>query len=320
MRTLYNIFSVLVGLFFFYYFLHLFDELPKIDLKEILAEMNYLYVFGSLAAYLFSHVLRGLRIAVLMGRQDYSLWKLMYLQFYTNAINLIFPFKFGEVYRIVEFNKLIHDKKKLVLTIVTEKTIDLLILFSWALLAIVLLGQNIVALKTVLWVISSLIAFSLIIFFVLPENIRTVNLVIAKRYNSKWVIRLLAMTTNISHVIANIKHTLRMNASTIVLLTFLIWIFEVMGFTYLLPFLAIKSQIWLLSILVFLSSLIPSVSLGLGSLQLGFSTLDYHTSQFNSLLISITYQTFIFSPAVLIGFLLYLYVNVKRKNLNTKLI
>jgi len=315
MKILYKIFSVVVGLFFLYYFLHLFDELPKIDLGEILKEINYFYVFCSLLAYLISHALRGIRIAVLMGRQDYSLWKLIYLQFYTNGINLIFPFKLGEVYRIIEFNKLIKDNKKLVLTVITEKTLDLLLLFSWALLAIVLLGQKIVELNIVLWIISSLIIFSLIIFFVLPENIRTINLFVAKRYNSKWVVNLLSLTNNISNVIANIKHTLRTNASTIILLTVLIWMFEVLGFTYLLPFMVVKTQVWLVSILVFLSSLIPNVALGLGSLQLGFSAMDSHI---NSLVISLTYQAFIFSPAVLIGFMLYLFMNFWKKSPNKK--
>jgi hypothetical protein len=269
-------------------------------------------VFGSLVAYLLSHVLRAIRFAVLLGRQDYSIFKLVYLQFYTNAINLIFPFKLGEVYRIVAFNKLIKDDKKLILTVITEKTLDLLLLFVWALVAILILGQEIVALNIVLWILLFLISGSLILFFVLPENIRTFNIFIAKRYNTKWTITVLSLTNKIMRVITNIKSTLRTNASTITLLTFLIWFFEVLGFCYLLPFMLEKSQVWLVSILVFLSSLIPSVSLGLGGLQLGFSAIENNTSQFNSLIISLTYQAFIFAPAVVFGFILYLFVSLKK--------
>ena len=314
MKTLYRIFTIAAGVFFLYYFVHLFDELPKIKLNEILSQLNYFYVVGSLIAYLLSHILRAIRFAVLLGRQDYSLFKLVYLQFYTNAINLVFPFKLGEVYRIVAFNKLIKDDKKLILTVVTEKTLDLLLLFVWALVAILILGQEIVALNIVLWILLFLISGSLILFFVLPENIRTFNIFIAKRYNTKWTITVLSLTNKIMRVITNIKSTLKANASTITLLTFSIWLFEVLGFCYLLPFMLEKSQVWLISILVFLSSLIPSASLGLEGLQLGFSAMQNHTSQFNSLVISLTYQAFIFAPAVVFGFILYLFVSLKRNS------
>jgi hypothetical protein len=311
MKHLYKILTVLLGILFLFYFKHLFEKLPQINFKEILSEVNYFYVALSLSAYLFSHVIRAIRIVVLMGRQDYSLWKLIYMQFYTNGINLILPFKLGEVYRVIEFNKLIKDSNRLLITVITEKTLDLLLLFIWALLAILFLGQQIEVLQTIVWVLLALIASSLIILFVIPENIRSVNVFLAKRYNSKWVISVLALTDRIASVIANMKHILRGNASTILLLTFAIWFFEMLGFTYLLPFMAEKSQVWLLSILVFLSSLIPSVSMGIGGLQLSFSALNYG---FNSLVISLTYQTFIFAPAVLLGLLLHLYMVTKRKH------
>ena len=283
-------------------------------MRDFLLEVNWLYVGISLLAYLLSHALRALRIAILMGRQDYSLLKLVYLQYYTNGINLILPFKLGEVYRIIEFNKIIKDNNKLVLTVIAEKTLDLLVLFIWAILAISFLGNGIVELKIVIWVISALIMFSMGIFFVLPENLKTLNLVIAKRYNTRTVIYILSLTTRILKVISNIKIILKSNFSTISLITLMIWLLEVVGFAYLLPFMAEKVQVWLLSILVFLSSLIPSASLGLGGLQLGFSSLDYKANQFNSLLISLTYQAFIFSPAVLLGLLLHMVVSLNKKS------
>ena len=314
MNNIYKIITVAIGVLFLFYFIHLFDELPKINFRDFLLEVNWLYVGISLLAYLLSHALRALRIAILMGRQDYSLLKLVYLQYYTNGINLILPFKLGEVYRIIEFNKIIKDNNKLVLTVIAEKTLDLLVLFIWAILAISFLGNGIVELKIVIWVISALIMFSMGIFFVLPENLKTLNLVIAKRYNTRTVIYILSLTTRILKVISNIKIILKSNFSTISLITLMIWLLEVVGFAYLLPFMAEKVQVWLLSILVFLSSLIPSASLGLGGLQLGFSSLDYKANQFNSLLISLTYQAFIFSPAVLLGLLLHMVVSLNKKS------
>jgi len=314
MKHIYKILTVVIGILFLVYFSKLFKELPKINFGAILSQVNYVLVAFSLLAYLISHVIRAIRVVVLMGRQDYSLWKLIYMQFYTNGINLILPFKLGEVYRVIEFNKLIKDSNRLLLTIITEKTLDLLLLFVWALIAILFLGQDIAVLKTVVYILLFLIISSLIILFVVPENIRSINLFLAKRYNSKWVVRVLALSDRVATVIANIKLTLKGNASTIILLTFAIWFFEMLGFTYLLPFMADKSQVWLLSILVFLSSLIPSVSMGIGGLQLSFAAMNYGSSAFNSLAISLTYQAFIFSPAVLLGLLLHLYMVTKKKN------
>jgi hypothetical protein len=318
MQRLYKAISVAVGVLFLIYFFDLFDELPNINFHEILQEINYFYVFLSLAAYLFSHFLKALRIAVLIGRQDYSLWKLIYMQYYTNGINLILPFKLGEAYRIVEFNKLVKDYNKVVLAVITEKTLDLLLLFPWAILSITLLSKNRGELSIVIWIVCALIVFSLIIFFVLPENIRAFNLLIAKRYNNKSVVKILAATSKLSNVIESTKLTLRSNVSTISLLTILIWLFEVMGFVYMLPYMVEKTQIWLLSILVFLSGLIPSASLGLGGLQLGFAALQYRTDQTSSLTYSLTYQAFIFSPAVFLGFVLYVYMRHKSTKISAR--
>lgn len=312
-KSLYRIFSVATGAFFLYYFIHLFDEFPKVRPFDILSKLDFVLVLTAFFAYLIAHFLRAIRFAVLIGRQDFSLFRLVFLQYYTNAINLVVPFKLGEVYRIITFNKLIKDDNRIVLTVITEKTLDLLLLFVWALLALLFLGQAHAALNIIIWILSGLISASLIIFFVLPENIKTLNVFLAKRYNTQWVVAALSITDRIFTIIANIKHTLRQNASTILLLTLSIWFLEVVSFCYLLPFMLIKSQIWLVSILVFLSSLIPSVSLGLGGLQLGFSVLENQVNDFNSLIISFTYQMLIFAPAVLFGFVLYFVVSVSEK-------
>ncbi|MFQ3577303.1 MAG: hypothetical protein SNJ77_12790, partial [Cytophagales bacterium] len=87
--------------------------------------------------------------------------------------------------------------------------------------------------------------------------------------------------------------------------TVAIWSFEVLGFLYLLPLLAKPITILALSVFVFLSSLIPTLTLGLGSIQLAFQSVETNDLALNNWIISFSYQLFIFSPAVILGLIVY---------------
>ena len=282
------------------------------DISSLIVEIGAFKLFISCGFYLFSHFLRSLRIAVMLGRQNYSLTNLIAKQYYTNGINLIFPFKLGEFYRILEFNKLVGDYNTSLITVIAERSIDFLILFSGLFLSLLFLNYQLIQLEYTI-IIGCIFIFSvLFIYYVLPENIKAFNLFIAKRYNGKWVISVLSKTSRLYHIILNLKDILSKRYSTVIALSLLIWGSEVFGFYYVFGYLASYKILILLAFLVFLSSIIPSGSMGLGGLQLAFFLISNLDPAFKYLEFSFIYQLFVFLPAILIGFIIYLFSRVKK--------
>ncbi len=271
-----------------------------------LSKVSPLKVIISITAYLFSHFLRSLRVAVMIGRQDFSFIRLIDKQFYTNGINLIIPFKLGEVYRIVEFSKIFKNSERTFLTILAERTMDFLFLFLGLFFALYVTDYNVVNLHFTVMIGSLFIGFVLFLYYVLPENLRSLNLFLAKRYTTKNVNRILSVSDKFYSIIINIKQIIKRKSSTIVLLTILIWCFEIAGLFFIIDFLPEWHYLLLLAFFVFLSSLIPSASLGLGGLQIAFYLISTIKIGFPYFAMSVIYQLCIFLPAILISFVLYL--------------
>lgn len=306
MKIVYRLITISVGVVFVYSILNFFLQTEEISILPYLEQISPLKLALSSLAYLFSHFLRSLRVALMMGRQDFSLVNLIGKQYYTNGINLILPFKLGEVYRIVEFNKIFRDPERTFLTVIAERTIDFLFLFVGLFVALYFTKYSIFDLSLTVFIGGLFILGVLFIYYVLPENIRWLNLFLVKRYTKRWVVRVLAITSRAYSVIMNIKQIIRRRVSTIVMLTSLIWLSEIAGLLFIIDYLPQIEYFFLLAFFVFLSSLIPSGSLGLGALQFAFYLIYLVNNSFPYFSLSMIYQFFIFLPAIFIGFAVYI--------------
>jgi hypothetical protein len=256
----------------------------------------------------------------MVGRQDYGLVNLIGQQYYTNGINLILPFKLGEFYRILEFNKIIRDSERTFLTIVAERALDFFVLFVGLFASLYIVDYNPVSVKFTIAVGAIFIMGVLLVYYVLPENIRALNLFIAKRYSKKWTVKVLAISYKIYSVIVSIKDIFRTKASSILILTIAIWTLELMGLFFVTDFLVEWKYIVILGFFVFLSSLIPSGSLGLGGLQLAFYLVYVVQPDFPYLALSMVYQFFIFFPAIVLGFVIYLVMKARKGKISGSIV
>lgn len=305
-KKVYKIFSVFIGLILVYTIIRIvtnFDH--SVNLYQVLQKISIWKILISCLAYFFSHFLRSLRIAVLLGRQDFSMISLITKQYYTNAINLVVPFKLGEFYRILEFNKLILNPRQTFLTVIAERALDFIFLFIGLFFSLYYSNYDVFDFKFTIVIGVLFIASVIFIYLVLPENIRSLNLFLAKRYKNGLVVTILATNYKIYSAIENIKQIVSEKPSTIFMLTLLIWVCEIFGFVFVSDYLSV-SQVLLLSFLVFLSGLIPSASLGLGGLQGAFYLIFLVQPLFPHLELSIIYQLCIFLPAIFLGSIVYI--------------
>lgn len=238
----------------------------------------------------------------MVGRQDFSLMSLLKTQYYTNAINLILPFKLGEVYRILEFNKVVKDGEKSFFTIVAERGIDFLLIFLGLFVAVYFTEQTFFELRTTVAIGVVFIVAIGFVFFVLPQNLRFLNIFIAKRYNSISIVKVLKLSSKIHDSIEGIRDILTKEKSTLLVLSLVIWTLELGSFYYINDFLPHFKYTILLGCLVFLSGILPSGILGIGGIQLAFFLVFRDYVGQKSIGLSLSYQIFIFLPAVLVGF------------------
>ena len=108
--------KVLLGLLVLYFIFNILNNVNDINLKSLMGQLDPFKVIISILAYLLSHFVRVLRFSLMLGRQNYSIIQLIKTQYFTNSINLLLPFKLGEIYRIVEFEKTIKNYQKTFLT------------------------------------------------------------------------------------------------------------------------------------------------------------------------------------------------------------
>ncbi|MBX9853810.1 MAG: hypothetical protein K2X86_18855 [Cytophagaceae bacterium] len=305
-KKIFNQVSVLIGIIFLVGIYKSVISTSEIHLKDTINQVGIGSLLLSSAFYLFSHFLRSLRIAVMAGREDISLRKVVKTQFYTNGINLILPFKFGEIIRLWDFHKLIKKYEVSVSTILAEKFIDLCFLFFGLSISLLIVDTSKLDLDFTIISCMGFILVVLFFYFIIPNNIKSFNLFIAKRYSHPYVIRVLAFTSKLYRIIKNMQEIFTQKTATLLVFTLLIWSFEVLAFFFLFDFLSGYKLILLLAFLVFLSVFIPSGSLGFGGVQLGFYCISLINADFKFLELSLIYQIFLFLPAIFISFSIFL--------------
>lgn len=256
--------------------------------------------------YNCSHLIRSIRLTILTNLDSVSLREIVKMQYYTNGINLVLPFKLGEIYRIIEFNRILKNGLFSTVVIAAERSGDFFLIFSALLICIVSFG--IIDTLFVAFVVGILFLLAMpVIFFILPENIKSIKILLLKRYNTRVINKLIFFLDSFTIFITKIKSLYWNKIFTIVLLSLLIWSLEVGAIYILFNQLSFK-YILLLSVLIFLSSLLPNGPAGYGGIQLAFYSVSLITNFPYFIEASIIYTASTFIPAILISSFMHIVI------------
>ena len=307
--TIYKGFNILIGLMVLYYTLS-FVQIWDVDfLLNSSDEINPFYLILAFFAYIAAHFFRSVRLFVIIGVKIPRFSDVIVVQLMTNGVNLLLPFKIGEIYRITEFSRIFKKSSVVLYSIILERFLDLIllliILFSLLFVGTNLKGSN--EFSSLFYISLVLLIFSLMIIFVLPDNIKELRLIIAKHSSSNrgiwWLLKLKEIDVLINQNFIGFKT----NSSTILSLTMIIWVLEISTFLVFAIILDNFSAIVLLAVLVFLSSLLPTGPLGYGGVQLAFYYTGLIYSSPNLVNYASVYQIFIFGPAIILSIIFYIY-------------
>jgi Lysylphosphatidylglycerol synthase TM region len=188
------------------------------------------FIFAG-TVYIIGHSFRSLRLALLIGGWRVGLRLIVSFHFMTAAVSLAVPLKLGEIYRVAELSKILGSLVSAIETIWWERLFDILAIVI--IMFVALFGasqaewQQFVGVG-VLAVIF--IAVTALAFFVLPDNLRRLSVLIIRRYDSRRSVAVLRYIERIRRAIQGAPRMVKGKIASIAALTMLIWASELTCF------------------------------------------------------------------------------------------
>ena len=237
--------------------------------KLLLNSKNFVVLF-SIFSYFVSVFFRSIRVFYLSEEKNSSIKKLFFLQYICTALQLILPFRLGDIARVYLFRNYLNGFAESFYIFVGEKFFDTLVTFSLILFWVLpsksfdinyFLSFNVVILLTIL--------FCFLIIF--PDLINKLYKYLLYNPNKNIKLSLIKNFYSILKAQKVIFGRLKGKFLIITLISYVIWIFDSLSFI----FIIFSSKITLINSLllgplVAISSVLPSPPLGIsGSVTIG---------------------------------------------------
>lgn len=206
--------------------------------------------------YLGSHMLRILRLALLVGAWRVGLRTLGSFHLMTAAVSLVAPLKLGEVYRILELGNIVGGHVRAAVIVWWERTFDAAAILS-LIVAVLLFGSGSTTVRTygVGLLALTFVAITVVVVTLAPDNLRRLSVFIIRRYEASRTVPLLHIIDLVRRSIEEAPRVVRSKVATLTTLTALIWAAEATCFAIVLPELRGTLDMALSALLVFLSAI-----------------------------------------------------------------
>jgi|GEM_PF-3537827 len=183
-------------------------------------------VVGAGLAYLGAHVLRAIRLFLLLNDGQLRLGRVAVAHLHAAGVSSLIPFKLGELYRIAIIGSACGDPLRAVVAVWIERVYDIaavILLFSVISFAT---GAILPGLGLFLALAAAFLLLSFLIFLVLPENLGLLKRYLVLRHNKPWVVRVLAMIDCGHRLLRTASAVWHHRIATIIWLGMAIWILD----------------------------------------------------------------------------------------------
>ena len=205
--------------------------------------------------YLSGHALRVVRLAMLIGAWQAGFRQVASFHFFTAAVSLVVPLKLGEIYRVAELSNLTHGPVRAVVIVWWERAFDIAAILVLLLAALATSnGSSVGELGGVTAIATLCMLVTAVVFFVVPENLRRLSILIIRRYATARAVPVLALTDRARRAILEAPRVVENKVASLVTLTALIWTCEALCFAIAIPALSNSFDEALAALLGFLSS------------------------------------------------------------------
>lgn len=176
-----------------------------------------------------------MRLALLIGGWSVGLRLITSFHFMTAGVSLAMPLKLGEFYRIAALSRLIGSLTHSVEIVWWERVLNVI-----ALIVIMIVALRDASsgswhqFADVIVLAIGFVAISVLVFFVLPDNLRRTSVLIIRRYESPRTVPILRILERVRRSILEAPRMVRGKKGSLAALTVLIWACEVGTFAILL--------------------------------------------------------------------------------------
>ncbi|WP_250476993.1 lysylphosphatidylglycerol synthase domain-containing protein [Caballeronia sp. INML1] len=178
--------------------------------------------------YAVAHGARMLRLGLLLG--SIRLRKLLGLYLYTAACSAVIPFKLGELVRVNEFAwQQSGSIARGVVIVWVERVFDMVALGAMILVILTRTDVEVAPIAPVLWLSTAFVLATLCFFFVLPEQLATLNLHVIRTYRDEKAVRILRVLETINDLSQLARPLLSGRMLTLAFVTLFIWCFELLA-------------------------------------------------------------------------------------------
>lgn len=220
--------------------------------------------------YLLGHGLRILRLTLLIGTWRVRLRDVASFHIMTAAVTLATPLKLGEIYRVFEMSYIVGGLTRAVAITWWERVFDASILLLLLVLALANTAEA-TPFRGVTVLMVLFVAVTAVVFFVAPDNLRRLSVLIIRRYESPSTVPVLQFIDIVRCAILEAPRLVRGKVASLLTLTVLIWLAQLGCFVIAMPALRGQWDAAVGSLLAFLSSLTQGAS-PLAALQGGHPT------------------------------------------------
>lgn len=197
--------------------------------------MYYCIIF-SVIGFLFVHFFKMMRLYLVLmeHRIPFGQFVLLYLR--TTLVNLIVPFKLGEIYRIEEISRKTRVWQVGILSVIVDRFFDMLALFVLLLSADLIAYKSVSALTVVFLVILVILA---VIYLAIPSSFSYLNQYLIMRKSSPRAMAALKGLDVIKNWYDFTRELVSGRYMLIIFASFLGWISEIVTLKLLALYLAV---------------------------------------------------------------------------------
>jgi hypothetical protein len=192
-------------------------------------------VAAAATVYAGSHLVRVVRLALLIGDPRISLRQIGLVHSFTAAVSFITPLKLGEAYRVLELGRILSDFGRSLVIVWVERAFDFGAIAVLVLLASIVVQNVLAALQPLILLSVTFVVMTLLLFVVLPEALRPLNLFVVRKYNGEDAIRRLQLIEWLQGWTTLGAQVAAKKISLLATLTAFIWGLELLALALLMP-------------------------------------------------------------------------------------
>jgi hypothetical protein len=185
--------------------------------------VNAKYVFISILPFMFIHIFRIIRQYIILMETNMNIKTLTTEYLISSLTNTVLPYKLGEIYKAYLYGHSLHNYKRSIISIITDKFFDAVFI----LIAFIIIEQkNKQVLSYFTIVLLMLVLIVLVIYITYEKTYKLLNNFLIVNKHKKNSIKCLKVLDETNEIYKNLKSMINNREILLVMLTILSWISE----------------------------------------------------------------------------------------------